>query len=248
MPTASGHVELDVPLDRTSPVPLYHQLAVALEAAIHDGRLRPGDRLENELALTSRLGLARPTARQAIGELVRKGLLVRKRGVGTQVVGAPVRRDMRFSSLHDDLASAGRVPTTSLLERSAGTAAELGVDDVVDPAQGLVRLRRLRRADGDPLAIMTNYLPDRFTVTDEELVEHGLYATLRAQGVAFAIAHQTIGARLLGAEEADLLDETLPAACVTMERVVYDDTGRLVELGRHLYRASQYTVQTSLVI
>ena len=105
MTTASAAVELDVPLDRASPVPLYHQLAMALEAAIHDGRLRPGDRLENELAMTSRLGLARPTARQAIGELVRKGLLVRKRGVGTQVVGAPVRRDMRLSSLHDDLAS-----------------------------------------------------------------------------------------------------------------------------------------------
>ena len=91
-------------LDRSSPVPLYHQLALALESAIHDGRLRPGDRLENELALTTRLGLARPTARQAIQELVRKGMLVRKRGVGTQVVGAPVRRDVRFSSLHDDLA------------------------------------------------------------------------------------------------------------------------------------------------
>ena len=94
-----------------------------------------------------------------------------------------------------------------------------------------MRLRRLRSADGDPLAIMTNYLPDRFTVTDEDLVERGLYATLRAQGVAFAIAHQTIGARLLTAEEAELLGETEPAACVTMERLVYDDTGRLVELG-----------------
>ena len=248
MTTASGAVELDVPLDRTSPVPLYHQLAVALEAAIHDGRLRPGDRLENELALTSRLGLARPTARQAIGELVRKGLLVRKRGVGTQVVGSPIRRDMRLSSLHDDLASSGRIPSTALLERTTGTAAELGVDDVLDADEGLVRLRRLRRADGDPLAIMTNYLPDRFTVTDDDLVEHGLYATLRAQGVAFAIAHQTIGARLLDPEEADLLGEARPAACVTMERIVYDDTGRLVELGRHVYRASQYTVQTTLVV
>lgn len=248
MTTASEAVELDVALDRASPVPLYHQLATALEAAIREGRLRPGDRLENELALTSRLGLARPTARQAIQELVRKGLLVRKRGVGTQVVGAPVRRDMRFSSLHEDLALSGREPSTSLLERSAGTAAELGVDDTVDAAEGLVRLRRLRCADGDPLAIMTNYLPDRFTITDEDLVARGLYATLRAQGVAFAIAHQTIGARLLTTEEAELLGETEPAACVTMERVVYDDTGRLVELGRHLYRASQYSVQTSLVI
>ena len=248
MTTASATVELDVPLDRASPVPLYHQLATALEAAIHDGRLRPGDRLENELAMTSRLGLARPTARQAIGELVRKGLLVRKRGVGTQVVGAPVRRDMRFSSLHDDLALSGRSPSTSLLSRVSGTAEELEVDDVIDVEEGLVQLRRLRCADGEPLAIMTNYLPNRFTVTDDDLVARGLYAALRAQGVAFAIAHQTIGARLLTSEEAELLGETEPAACVTMERVVYDDTGRLVELGRHLYRASKYTVQTSMVI
>src|SRR6195952_4161398 len=98
MTTASEAVELDVALDRASPVPLYHQLATALESAIREGRLRPGDRLENELALTTRLGLARPTARQAIQELVRKGLLVRKRGVGTQVVAAaPIRRDVKFS-------------------------------------------------------------------------------------------------------------------------------------------------------
>ena len=64
----------------------------------------------------------------------------------------------------------------------------------------------------------------------------------------FAIAHQTIGARLVTTEEAELLGETEPAACVTMERLVYDDTGRFVELGRHIYRASQYTVQTSLVV
>ena len=249
MTVASGPVELPIELDRSSPVPLYHQLSLALERAITDGALRPGDRLENELAMTTRLGLARPTARQAIQELVRKGLLVRKRGVGTQVVAAPpIRRDVKFSSLHDDLASTGHEPSTELLERSAGTAAELGVDDVVEVDERLVHLRRLRRADGDPLAIMTNYLPDRFRLEEDELRERGLYATLRAQGVTFAIAHQTIGARLVTSEEAALLGETEPAACVTMQRLVYDDTGRLVELGRHIYRASQYTVQTSLVI
>jgi GntR family transcriptional regulator len=248
MTVASGPVELDVDLDRSSPVPLYHQLATALEQAITDGRLRPGDRLENELAMTTRLGLARPTARQAIQELVRKGLLVRKRGVGTQVVAPPIRRDVKFSSLHDDLALSGRTPTTELLEHTSGTAEELGVDDVVDVTEPLSRIRRLRSAGGEPLAIMTNYLPARFRLTDDELRDRGLYATLRSQGVVFAIAHQTIGARLVTVEEAELLGETEPAACVTMERVVYDDTGRFVELGRHIYRASHYTVQTSLVV
>jgi GntR family transcriptional regulator len=62
--------ELDITLERNSPVPLYYQLAQSIEQAINTGELAPGDRLENELSLTSRLGLSRPTARQAIQELV----------------------------------------------------------------------------------------------------------------------------------------------------------------------------------
>ncbi len=107
--------ELDITLERNSPVPLYYQLAQSLEHAINTGALAPGDRLENELSLTSRLGLSRPTARQAIQELVKKGLLVRKRGVGTQVVRSQFRRDERLSSLNEDLAKAGKRPTTTLL-------------------------------------------------------------------------------------------------------------------------------------
>jgi len=114
--------QLDIVLDRTSPIPLYHQLAEAIEAAITCGELGPGDRLENELSLTSRLGLARPTARQAIGELARKGLVVRKRGVGTQVLSRQINRETRLSSLHDDLEAAGRSPKTQLLSYALGPA------------------------------------------------------------------------------------------------------------------------------
>lgn len=77
---------LSVPLDRTSPVPLYFQLAQELERRIREGELPPGTRLENEILLADRLGLSRPTLRRAIEYLVDQGLLVRKRGVGTQVV------------------------------------------------------------------------------------------------------------------------------------------------------------------
>lgn len=80
---------LSVELERSSPVPLYYQLAQAIEKSILDGQLRPGDRFENELALAKRLNLSRPTTRRAIQELVDKGLLVRERGVGTQVVQTP---------------------------------------------------------------------------------------------------------------------------------------------------------------
>lgn len=249
-----GPKELRVALDRSDPEPLYLQLARAIETAIASGELGPGDRLENEVSMTTRLGLARPTARQAIGELVRKGLVVRKRGVGTQVLGGRISRETRLSSLYDDLRQAGRRPTTRLLSYQIGppsddTAAAgipLGSDDE------FIRIRRLRLADGVPLAILTNHLPARLAISEEDLHEldrtdAGLYDTLRERGTKLRVAHQTVGARLMTAEEAKLLGDQRPAACLTTTRVVYDDDGRLVEIGLHVYRASHYSLEVPLV-
>jgi DNA-binding GntR family transcriptional regulator len=242
--------ELDITLERNSPVPLYYQLAQSIENAIATGALAPGDRLENELSLTTRLGLSRPTARQAIQELVKKGLLVRKRGVGTQVVRSKFSRDERLTSLNDDLAKAGKVPGTRLLEfRSVDLTPDLieAIDaDLADTE--LVMARRLRLADGMPLAILTNYLPRRYGITAEDLQQRGLYDCLRALGVNLKIAQQRINARLLTDDEATLLEEELPAACLTAERVAYDDTGAFVEFGRHVYRSAHYSIQSSLVV
>src|ERR1044072_8995680 len=91
-----------VPLDRSSPVPLYFQLATQLEAAIDRGDLAAGARLDNEIELADRLRGARPTMRRAIQELVSKGLLVRKRGVGTQVVQGGLKRRVELTSLYGD--------------------------------------------------------------------------------------------------------------------------------------------------
>jgi GntR family transcriptional regulator len=243
--------ELDITLERNSPVPLYHQLAQSIESAITSGTLAPGDRLENELSMTSRLGLSRPTARQAIQELVKKGLLVRKRGVGTQVVRSQFRRDERLSSLNEDLAKAGRVPSTKLLEFSVG---ELDPDirDAIDAAdvteREFIKLRRVRLADDVPLAILTNYLPSHLKITPDDLTANGLYACLRSQGINLKIAHQQISARLMSEAEAELLEEETPAACLTVDRIAYDDVGRFVEFGRHVYSAVHYSIQSSLVV
>src|SRR5450759_3093947 len=81
---------LPVTIDRFSPVPLYHQLAEQLTSAITAGWVKPGDPFENELALTKRLGLSRPTVRRALQEMVSQGLLVRRRGIGTTVANQMV--------------------------------------------------------------------------------------------------------------------------------------------------------------
>ncbi|QGN31490.1 GntR family transcriptional regulator [Microlunatus sp. Gsoil 973] len=240
--------QLDIVLDRASPVPLYHQLAQAIEAAIASGELVPGDRLENELSLTSRLGLARPTARQAIGELARKGLVVRKRGVGTQVLSAQISRETRLSSLYDDLVASGRHPQTRLLSYGIGPPGDevLACGADIDETAEFITTKRLRLADGLPLAILVNHLPAWLDLTEDDLAKTPLYALLRARGLHLRVAHQTVSARLMTAEEAKLLTERRPAACLTALRVVYDDTGRLIEIGRHVYRASHYSLDVSL--
>jgi len=238
---------LRIDLDRSSPVPLYHQVAQTLQAAIDDGRLVPGELLENEISLANRLGISRPTARQALRELVDKGQLVRRRGAGTHVAPATIRRPVDLTSLYDDLSKSGKSPTTEVLEHevvpaSPEVAAALGLAEGTD----VLRVRRLRRADDEPLALLTNFLPMAIAPTRAELEAEGLYDCLRARGVKPQVARQRIGARAATAAEARALDETPRAALLTMERTAFDESGAAVEFGQHIYRASRYSFETTL--
>ncbi len=238
----------EIVVDSTSPEPLYSQVARQLRAAIDDGRLPTGARLDNEIDLAARLHLSRPTLRQAIQSLVNEGLLVRKRGVGTQVVRTKVARPLRLSSLFDDLDELGDKPETIVLVNRVDPAGEDAVERLETP--GLTRVRRLKRVrstGGEPLAIMNNYLPDGIVDPDDDaLRDKGLYQLLRSAGVRLHAAHQNVGARLANEEDAELLDEKPGAALLTMHRTTYDETGRVVEYGWHVYRASRYSFNLSL--
>jgi len=241
---------LDFALDRGSPVPLYYQLAQQLEAAIEHGALAPGNLLGNEIDLSTRLGLSRPTVRQAIQSLVDKGLLVRRRGVGTQVVHSQVKRPLELSSLYDDLEAAGQGPTTQVVRNerqpaSPDVAAALGI------AEGgeVIVLERLRLTHGQPVALLCNHLPATLMELDSARLEStGLYRMMRTAGITLHSARQTIGARSATADEAARLEEQPGAALLTMQRTAYDDTGRPVEYGTHIYRASRYAFDFQLLV
>lgn len=239
--------EIDVELDRLSPVPLYFQLAQAMEKAIVAGELKPGDRIENEIDLAKRLNMSRPTARQGIQALVDKGLLVRKRGVGTQVVRNEVHRSVELTSLFDDLVASGRTPTTEVLDYRLGTPDEDVADELgIDRDAPVVSIRRLRRADDEPIAILTNHIPADHAPAPDELRQKGLYQCFRNRGLTIQMARQRIGARLAHGDEAGLLGEEPGEAVLTMQRVAFDEMGHAIELGRHVYRASLYFFDVSV--
>ncbi|SHM59496.1 transcriptional regulator, GntR family [Actinacidiphila paucisporea] len=242
--------QLRLAVDRASPVPLYFQLARQLETAIEDGALTPGSLLGNEIELAARLGLSRPTVRQAIRLLVDKGLLVRRRGVGTQVVHTGVARPMALSSLYEDLAAAGLHPTTRVLHNTRGPApAEVTAALGLPESCQVTVVHRLRLTRGEPMAYLCNYLPsDLLDLPTGELESSGLYALMRRHGITLHSAQQSVGARSGTAEECGLLGEPAGAALLTMRRVSYDDRGRPVEYGTHVYRASRYTFEFRLLV
>jgi DNA-binding GntR family transcriptional regulator len=239
---------MPIRVDRSSPVPLYFQVAQHLEHLIESGELPMGTRLENEIDLADQLGLSRQTMRRAIEYLVGRGLLLRKRGIGTQVVHAKVTREVELTSLYDDLAKTGRDPSTTVVSfriepAPDALAAELGL------AAGtpVYVFERLRSADAEPLALMRNHVPEHLMrLSAADLEEQGLYNLFRANGIVMRIAKQSIGARTATAAEARALGERKGAPLLVMERSAYDEQGRAVEHGRHVYRASRYSFDLTL--
>ena len=151
-------------LDRTGPVPLYYQVSTAIEQAIRSGEIPAGARIENEIAIGQRAGLSRPTIRRAMEELVDKGLLVRRRGIGTQVVQGQVTRQVELTSLYEDLKSSQHEPGTLVLEHDTRPADPDTAEALRVPVgSDIVYLRRQRSTDGVPVAVLTNYLPIEFS-------------------------------------------------------------------------------------
>lgn len=242
-----GHPKIT--LDRSSRVPLYFQVAEQIERAIISGSIAPGEKLDNEISLAQDLGLSRPTMRQAIQLLVDKGMLVRKRGVGTQVVHGKISRSVELTSLFDDLSAAGQKPRSDVLELKLIPASE----DVAQQLQltagdPVWSLERLRFVGDEPLALMHNYLPaDAIDLDEVDLEKTGLYASMRESGILMRVARQRIGARRADARDARLLTEKKGAPLLTMQRTTYDNAGRAVEFGQHAYRAELYTFELTLV-
>lgn len=236
-------------IDRSGPIPLYYQVAKRIEDAIRNGTLPAGSRLENEVALSERLGLSRPTIRRAIQDVVDKGLLVRRRGIGTQVVHGEVARQVELTSLHEDLARSGRHPSTTLLLHEV-VLADADLAERLSVAEGseLLHLRRLRSSDDTPLAVLENYLPGDFIdLSTSDLTQFGLYQVLRSRGTTMRVARERIGARSATREESELLDIRSSGPVLTMDRTAYDNSGRAVEYGHHCYRPDLYSFEVTLV-
>lgn len=151
-------------LNPASALPLYHQLAERLTSDISSGSLSPGDRLPSEPELARRFGIGRPTVRQALELLVRRGLAERRRGSGTFVTNAVARVDLfTLAGTVSSFRSSGHELGIALLDPPA--IALVGSADASNPfreRQAIV-FRRLGKLESAPVLVEDLWLdPNTF--------------------------------------------------------------------------------------
>lgn len=250
---ADSSTDLDTPfvapiiLERNSPVPLYHQISQPLEELILTGALEAGRLIEDEVSMAQRLQVSRPTARRALQDLVTRGLLTRRRGVGTRVTPSHVRRPLSLTSLNDDLVKAGFSPRTEVLSYEVRLADEVEAKLMnLEVGAEIVVIERRRSLDDRTLAIMKNYLPASVAPTLTQLTTTGLYACLEDKGIHPVSAQQTVGAKVADEQAASLMGIAPGGAMLTMQRTAYDAQGLVIEYGTHVYNAELYSFHFTL--
>lgn len=242
---ASSSLSRAMTLDRTSPVPLYHQLKEALLTQIKEGRFKPGQAIPPEWELCERYGVSRITVRRAISELEYEGYVERQQGKGTFVIHPRIRREIgRMTSFSEEMRAQGRRPGSQLLNLQHKPADE-SIAFLLDLEEGdLVWIvERLRLADDEVVSYSISYLrlPHDVSLTPAELKkEVSLWALLERKGIYLSEGDITLEAIAADAHYAKLLDVEEGAPLLVREGVNYSERGVPIEYFRVISRADRY--------
>jgi GntR family transcriptional regulator len=238
-------------VDHRSPVPLSFQLTTYIEQRIKAQDWRPGQVFPSEEEVFNRTGVSRTVVRQAMAELERKGLVIKRNGKRTSVA-APRYDGALMQSLrgfHQDAIARGQKPTTKVLELASVPAPEEVAQALsIRPGERVVRLNRLRMLDGEPEVPVVTHIPEKLCpgLLYEDFSNQSLYELLeRKYNLRIERGVRTIEAVALDRGEARLLGVKAGSPALLLKSVGVQADGVPLEyfIARHRGDRSRFTVQ-----
>ena len=214
--------------------------------------LEVGESIPSERQLTQHLGVSRLTVRAAIDELVRDGYLDRRHGSGTYVTEPKIAQPLTLTSFSEDMRRRGMKPgsrTLELVVTSAGARLARRLD--VSPEARLVRVKRLRLADDEPMAMEVLHIPEALVpgLTKADFEDHSFYELLEERyGIVIASGSQSIEPTVTSEEESEVLRVPLHTPAFLFERTTVSESGRIVEFVRSIYRGDRYRLVAELTL
>lgn len=231
-------------LRKNSFQPLYHQIEQALRQSIEAGQLHPGDAV-SERTLCDRYGVSRMTARQALRALREEGLLYAARGRGTFVAEAKLNVQTRqLLGFTEDMKQRGLTASSRVLSfQRRAASSEVAEQLQLTAGQEVFEIVRLRLADQVPMAHETCFLPVQLCpqLKQAEVERGSLYQILEDKyGVSIERADEVLEAALAPRQEARWLELPANAPVLVVQRTVYAEERKPIEVVRSVYRGDRY--------
>ena len=231
---------------------LYLRVETVLAGEITNGELKAGDQLPPEDRLIARFGVSRITIRRAIQNLVSRGLVEIRRGKGTFVAAPKITQELtELSGFVEDMHAIGRKATARVIGKEVVTAdATVASELALTKGERLVRIRRVRLADGIPLSFDETFLPleiGKKIITDDLKVEPIFSLLERKYNVPLVEADYKLDAVAAESEVAAALRVKQGSPILRIERTSYSTGSRPVDYERLHYRGDLVRFATRLI-
>jgi GntR family transcriptional regulator len=245
--------EVDLPkkvaTKATSSPHRYVEIETWLRAKVKKGQ--PGTLLPAETEIAEKFSVSRMTARHAVLNLMREGLVDRKRGSGTFIAHGPMhRREGVLLSFTEDMRRRGLTPSSVLISGRIVAASKKDQSALkLKPGSKIVEIRRVRLADGIPLALERVALIEKASPVLKFNLENGsLHDALRSAGFFPTIASGWLSARNADQAESDALEIPMQTSLLVETRVIENEKGVPLEFTETAYASNRYVVDMKLTL
>jgi GntR family transcriptional regulator len=237
-------------LDKSLPVPLYHQLQRVLQVEIESGKWQADEQLPNEFKLAEHFGVSKITVRQALQQLVDLGYVRREQGRGTFITKRKFDEGPReLTSFTEEmkrhrLVASSRLLSQIVVDADARVTHALGL-----PARSPVYvLKRVRLSAGEPVSVQTAHIPADFVPGLVMDAGASLYEILQTRYDLYpARARETYTAAAADQAAAELLGIATGSPVFAVERITMLPHDRPFEFVQSVVRGDRYSIVLDLV-